>query len=184
MKIVQALTAVVIAIPLAGFVGAGSNSDVIPGAKDTFPTVTGINLLGDEVRLPGGFEGDLNLVVIGFVQEHQKDIDTWIAALPDLEVARPSLRLYEVPVIYRASAPFRLWVNNGMHYGIPDPVARKRTITVYTDQKKFVESVGVTGFDRIHALLVDNSGRIIWRGQGGANPESLSALKSKLKSSE
>ena len=182
MKIIQALIVGAVAIPLAGFVGAGSNSDVIPGGKDTFPRVTGINLLGDEVRLPDGFEGDINLVVVGFVQEHQKDIDTWIAALPGLLAAGSSLRLYEVPVIYRASAPFRLWVNNGMHYGIPDPVARKRTITVYADQGKFVESVGASGLDRIHALLVDKSGRIIWRTQGPADPTSIAELTSLLKS--
>lgn len=151
---------------LSGCVGAGSNSPVEPLSPDRFPKVEGLNLLGEEVALPAGFEGAANLVSMGFVHRHQDDIDSWIAALPDLQGAAPGLRFYEVPVIYEAGPLFRWWLNNGMRIGVVEEDARRRTVTVYTDRDRFVDAVDLPDIEQIHTLLLDRDGRIVWRGQG------------------
>ena len=151
---------------LTGCVGAGDNSPVEPVAADRFPKVTGLNLLGEEIALPDGFKGEANLVSMGFEHRHQDDINTWIAVLPELEAAEPSLRFYEVPVIYEAGPLFRWWLNNGMRIGVVEEEARRRTITVYTDRDQFTEAVGIPGIERIHTLLLDGDGRIVWREAG------------------
>lgn len=178
MSLLRILAVLLLVTTLTGFIGAGSNSDVVvaPGQRNVFPSVSGINLVGEPVALPRGFEGHLNLVVLGFEMEQQKDVDTWIAALDGIRSSLPGLEFYEVPVINAGSAAFRFWVNNGMHFGILDLEARKRTITIYVDRSKFNSIVGVGDIDRIYALLVDNTGRILWRGEGPASAQSIAEL--------
>lgn len=151
---------------LSGCIGAGGNSAVEPLDTDRFPMVTGISLLGDEVTLPGGFEGKVNLVSMGFERGHQNDIDTWIEALPAMQRDAPALRFYEVPVIYEAGPLFRWWLNNGMRIGVVDEAARRRTITVYTDRERFKDAVRLEDIEEIQTLLLDREGRIVSRWAG------------------
>ena len=68
-----------------------------------------------------------------------------------------------------------------MRRGIPDPVARDRTITVYTDQQRFSETMRMP-LDRIHVLLVRNSdGAILWRTQGPASERAVAALSEQVR---
>jgi hypothetical protein len=178
MRFLRAIAAVLVAAFLSGFIGAGSNSDVVvaPGQRNAFPLVSGINLVGEIVDLPAGFEGPVNLVVLGFEMDQQPDIDTWTEAYERMRNTFPSLRFYEVPVIGAGSAAFRLWVNNGMHLGILEEDARKRTITIYVDRGKFNAAVGVGTVESIYALLVDRSGRILWRAEGRAGESGVKDL--------
>ena len=180
MAFLQTLAVLTMAFFLSGCIGAGSNSPVAQGAANTFPDVTGINLHGEAVRLPGDLDSDRSLVVVAYVQEHQRDVDTWIAALPRLQAADPAVRLYEVPAIGRSTAPFRLWLNNVMRAGIPAPEARARTVTIYVDLDAFDRALGIPSRDRIHALLLDGDGAILWRTEGAATPETVAALTGRL----
>lgn len=159
---------------LPGCIGAGTNSALrtVPAG---FPEVTGIDLEGREVRLPSGLAGSPRIVVVAFERRQQADVDTWIRAVEPLLAARPDARFYEVPVIGSSSAPFRLWVNNGMRAGIPDEAARRRTITVYTDRDGFLAALGARR-ESITTLLVDAGGRIAWRADGPADPEKVASL--------
>lgn len=162
------------ALLLSGCIGAGSNTGVEPLAADRFPKVTGISLLGDEVTLPKGFEGELNLVSMGFVQAHQDDINVWIEALPRLEADLPGLRFYEVPVIYEAGPLFRWWLNNGMRIGVVEEEARRRTITIYTDRDSFTDALKLPDIERIHTVLLNAEGDVLWRAAGPPDDASLS----------
>lgn len=161
---------------LIGCIGAGSNTPVTPLAPEQFPSLQGISLLGEQVALPAGFEGDINLVSMGFVRGHQEDINSWIDIIPDLTQAFPELRFYEVPVIYEAGPLFRWWLNNGMRIGVVDEDARRRTITVYTDRDQFSQAVGLSDLDRITTVLLDDEARIVWRQSGPITPEAKQDL--------
>lgn len=169
---------------LVGCIGAGSNTPVTPLDPDRFPRLQGISLLGDDVALPEGFEGGINLVSMGFVQGHQQDINSWIDIVPELTDSYPSLRFYEVPVIYEAGPLFRWWLNNGMRIGVVEEEARRRTITVYTDRDEFSRAIGLSDLDAIQTLLLDAEGRIFWRRagplSGDAKRELIDAIQSHL----
>ena len=53
-----------------------------------------------------------------------------------------------------------------MRGGIADRQQRARTITLYLDKEPFKKAMGVGPEDRIYALLVDKTGRILWRAEG------------------
>jgi hypothetical protein len=131
-----------------------------------FPSVTGSNLQRRKLDLPEGFEGELNLVLIAFQQWQQSQVDTWIPFAKQLEEAHPGLRYYELPTIQRLNALARTFINEGMRAGIPDPVARERTITLYVDKNAFKQALQLSREDDIYVLLLDREGRVLWRAEG------------------
>ncbi len=169
------------ALSLTGCIGAGRVSEVGPATEPgaAFPSVAGINLKGEEILLPQGFAGRLNLVAVAFEREQQADVDTWIGASEGLG-SGADLRFYEVPTIFEAGAVFRLWVNNGMRAGIPAPEARARTITVYLDREAFLKTLAIPDMTSIHVFLLDDAGRVLWRTAGAATAEKLDELQRKL----
>ena len=58
------------------------------------------------------------------------------------------------------------FIDGGMRRGIPDAAVRAATITLYIDKAPFRESLRLPDEDRIYAVLVDQQGRVFWRGEG------------------
>jgi len=170
------------ALTLTGCIPAGLNSPIQSSgvAGVTFPSVVGIDLEGNEISLPSGLSGRRNLVAIAFEREHQPVVDTWIAGVEPLLAQDPEFRLYEVPTIYEGSILFRLWLNNAMHVGIPDQVARRRTITIYVDREQFNTALSIPDTSDVHLLLLNAESLIAWRSTGPATDEKLAALSQAL----
>jgi hypothetical protein len=131
-----------------------------------FPSVTGSNLQRRKLDLPEGFEGELNLVLVAFQQWQQRQVDTRIPFSKQLEEAHSLLRYYELPTIQRLNTLARTFINEGMRAGIPDPVARERTITLYVDKTAFKQALQLPREDDIYVLLLDRRGRVLWRAEG------------------
>ena len=141
-----------------------------------FPAVTGSNLQRKKLALPQDFQGELNLVLIAFQQWQQTRVDTWLPFARQLEEAHPGVRYYELPTIQRLNVLARTFINEGMRAGIPDPVARERTITLYLDKNVFREALQLHGEDDIYVMLVNRQGRVLWRGEGAFTPEKGESL--------
>ena len=145
-----------------------------------FPAVTGSNLQRKKLNLPQDFEGQHNLVLIAFQQWQQSQVDTWLPFARQLEETHPGVRYYELPTIRRLNALSRTFVNEGMRAGIPDPVARERTITIYLDKLAFRQALQLPGEDDIHVLLLDRQGRVLWRAEGAFTEEKGESLTATL----
>ena len=141
-----------------------------------FPSVTGSSLQRRKLDLPEGFDGELNLVLIAFQQWQQSQVDTWIPFAKQLENAHSGLRYYELPTIQRLNALARTFINEGMRAGIPDPVARERTITLYVDKNAFKQALQLPREDDIYVLLLDRQGRVLWRAEGTFTQEKGESL--------
>ena len=76
------------------------------------------------------------------------------------------------------------FLDRGMAAGIPDPAARARTITLYTDVRQFMKQLGIPSTSQIQALLLDRSGRVLWRSQGAFTPVKGEALLRALEGAE
>ena len=132
----------------------------------SFPTVTGSNLLRQKMNLPVDFSGELNIVMIPFQQWHQRLVDTWIPFARQVEQTNPQVRYYELPTIYKMNWLSQVFLNEGMRAGIPDPLSRERTITLYLDKGPFKQALELPHEDDIYILLVDRQGKVLWREQG------------------
>ena len=157
-------------------IGAGENSKVEASKNSHFPKITGIDLDGKRQELPAIFKNKFNLVIIAFKREQQAEVDTWINAIEPILKENSNLSFYEIPLIYELSTFSRMWVNNGMRFGIPDEVARKRTITVYTNREEFFRITKMKK-DEIYALLIDSNGKILWKTEGIANNANIATVK-------
>ena len=157
-------------------IGSGDISPIKDNGTSHFPGLVGIDLHGKEKIIPDSFSGNLNVIVVGFLREHQDPINTWIPEVEALMAETPGLAFYEVPLIYKINPAYRTWINNGMRMGIPDDAARSRTITVYTDREKFLQVTNMQP-DRIYVLLLDKAGKILWRAEGPVTAKNLNSLK-------
>jgi hypothetical protein len=99
-----------------------------------FPTVSGSNLLRQKITQPQDFQGKLNLVFIPFEQWHQTEVNSWMPLALELEKKFERLVYYELPTIQSRGSFSRIFINEGMRAGIPDPKTRERTITLYLDK--------------------------------------------------
>ena len=146
-----------------------------------FPNVSGSNLQRQQLTLPQDFQGERNLVFVAFEQWQQTQVDTWIPFARQLEESYPAVRYYELPTIRRLNTLARTFINEGMRAGIPDLVARERTITLYLDKKRFREALQLPGEDDIYVLLLDRQGRVLWRAEGAFTPDKGESLASAIR---
>ena len=63
-----------------------------------------------------------------------------------------------------------------MRRGIPDQQARESTITLYIDKDPFRAEMGIPDEQTIYVLLLDATGRVIWRTEGAHADEKGNAL--------
>jgi hypothetical protein len=138
----------------------------VPIPATVFPAVRASNLNGRAVDLPGGFEGERNLVVLAFQREHQALVASWLPAIDNLLARYADLCFYELPIIRRGNPLFRAWLDGAMRTGIPDRQARDHTITLYLDKAAFRQALNLPHEETIYILVLDRGGHVRWRGQG------------------
>lgn len=143
----------------------------------TFPTVSGSNLLREKLTLPQDFQGRLNLVFIPFEQWHQREVDSWGALAEELEKQFDGLVYYELPTIQSRNTFYKMFINEGMRAGIPNPKTRERTITLYLDKADFRSALDMKDEQHIYILLVDRQGKEFFRARGPYSPEAEAALR-------
>lgn len=131
-----------------------------------FPTVRGTSLTDAELALPRDLEGELNLLAIAFHRGHQKEVDTWIPLFRELESTAPGLAGYEIPTISGSWRPLRWFIDGGMKSAIPDPLTRRRTVTVYGDVSRVTGALGLPDRERIAVVLIDREGEVFWMARG------------------
>ncbi|MGD2148505.1 MAG: hypothetical protein PVH41_17555 [Anaerolineae bacterium] len=145
-----------------------------------FPAVTAQNLARETFELPGDFEGEYNLCLIAFRRWHQPLINSWIPLARHLEETHTSFRYYEFPVIRRVHPLYQSFIDQGMRAGIPDRVARHKTITLYTKKAAFRQPLDIRDEDEIHLRLVDRAGAVHWSETGSLTQEAANSLTETL----
>ena len=159
---------------------AGLKKRLAPARADGLGPLSGRALDGRSYELPGDLPKPYNLLIVAFRREQQAVVDQWLPWLTELERGRADVAVYELPVLSSSYRPARRLIDGGMTRGIPDPAARGRTITVYTDVQKVVENLGLKGTDTIAVLVVERAGRILARELGGFEQDKAERLATAL----
>jgi hypothetical protein len=149
-----------------------------------FPQASGVNLERRRLVLPGDFEGQVNVVFVAFQQWQQGEVNTWIPAARQLEATYEGVRYYELPVIRPLNRLAQAFINSGMRAGIPDRLARERTITLYLRKEPFRQALDMSDEEHIYILLTDREGKVLWRERGVYAPDKGAALEKALKEAE
>lgn len=146
------------------------------GEKMIFPTVHGSNLLRQKRTLPRDFQGEVNIVFVPFQQWQQSEVNSWVPWIMEMEAKHPGVVYYELPTIENRNIVFQTFINEGMRAGIPNPLTRERTITLYLNKADFQKSLDMPDEEHIYVLLIDNEGNVINRLRGGFTEESGKTL--------
>lgn len=141
-----------------------------------FPRLRGESLSRRRMSVPRDLEGDINLVLVAFRMRHQRDVDRWLHDLGDIEKRVEGLAIYEVPLLIRYPRFYRRWIDDGMRSGIPDPNTRARTITVYTNRRRFLGLVDLPDESQLMVTLLDNDGAMLWTHVGAPSEPAIDEL--------
>jgi hypothetical protein len=141
-----------------------------------FPPVTSWNLDKEKVTLPGGLEGETNLLILSFALEQKKDVDTWMTAAEALQHSNFQFRYYQLPVAERENFIFRWWETSSMRSDETDPVTWHWIVPLFVDRPKFLKDLDIPNQKQIVVLLVDRQGHILWRNSGAITDDKRAAL--------
>jgi hypothetical protein len=134
---------------------------------ERFPDVVGESLDGQDVNLPADLAGEKALLLVGYVQKTQFDIDRWLLGLLQSKVP---VRLVEVPTIEGLLPRLASgWIDDGMRSGIPQE-DWSSVVTVYRDASRITALTGETNPRNARILLLDEEGRVIWFHDRGYSP--------------
>lgn len=129
---------------------------------------------GEKVAIPEKFEGKNTLLLVGYVQRAQFDIDRWILGALQADI---NVEIVEVPTI-SGMLPQMVqgFIDNGMRSGIPKSDWGS-VVTVYEDASKIIAALGNERPQSAYAVLLDRQGRIVWTSNIGYSAAQILELK-------
>jgi hypothetical protein len=144
---------------------------------EPFPSVRGTALDGTEVALPAAVQGAPALLLIGFQQNTQFDLDRWLLGLSEAKVA---VRTFEVPTLPgMMPGLFSGFIDGGMRRGIPQE-DWGGVVTVYGDAKAIAQFVGNEDGLPGRVVLLDRDGRVAFFHDRGYSIATLRRLQEVL----
>lgn len=143
-------------------------------AGKRFPQISAKSLTGETVSIPDKLIGKPAILLIGYKQNAQFDIDRWILGILQADI---SAQVVELPTI-EGMMPRMVqdFIDNGMRKGIPKEDWAS-VITVYEDSPKIVEVIGNENPQNAHVVLLNKTGEIIWTANRGYSAQQILDLK-------
>jgi hypothetical protein len=150
----------------------------VPAPRDIlntpFPRVEGQNLNRKPVVLPDDFKGKNTLLLVGYVQAAQFDIDRWILGVLQADIP---VEIVEVPTIAgMLPKVVQGFIDNGMRSGIPKSDWAS-VVTVYQDAPKIIQALGNDRPKSSYAVLLNSKGMIVWSSNLGYSAAQVLELK-------
>ncbi len=143
-----------------------------------FPSISGESLEQSMVTIPSDFKADKTLLLIGYKQDSQFDIDRWLIGL---DMAGVTLPTYELPTIAgMAPRMFSTFIDNGMRKGIPKELWGG-VITIYEDGDAVQKFTGNESPNNSRVVLINSSGEILYFYDRGFSVDALNKLKENIK---
>ncbi|HTW48661.1 MAG TPA: hypothetical protein VMD92_11980 [Acidobacteriaceae bacterium] len=147
------------------------------GAKPAeFPSITSYSLDKQKVALPGGMEGQTDLLILSFALEQKKDVDSWLPAAQALQHSNFQFRYYQLPIFTRENFVFRWWETSSMRSDETDPVTWHWIVPLFVDREKFRRDLDIPNDKQVVVLLADRQGRILWRASGPMTDDKRASL--------
>lgn len=138
-------------------------SSVLPNRDPTgqiFPPVVGRTLEKKRIELPFALAGSPSVLLVGYRQRTQFDIDRWIMGLIQ---AKLNADIVEIPTIPGLVPSFVSgWINEGMRAGIPREDWGS-VVTLYgAAAKPVAELTGNENGQNARVIVLDRTGTIVW----------------------
>jgi len=138
------------------------------------PAMLGETLEKEIIQIPVEFSSPLTLLLVGYKQNAQFDIDRWLIAL---DMTETYIDTYELPAI-QGMLPrmFKTQINDGMRRGIPKELW-KGVITLYQDGDAMQAFTGNENGNNTRVILINNRGKILHFYDRGFSVAALNELR-------
>jgi hypothetical protein len=170
----------IIMVLLIGFLFVGCSTTYINRnpVGEMFPTVSGESLEKVEVEMPKYFEGSKTILLLGYKQDSQFDIDRWLIGL---DQTKTEAKVYELPTI-QGMFPrmFSTLIDNGMRKGIPKELWGG-VITIYKDGATVQEFTGNENGNNARVLVIDETGKVVYFYDRGFSVSALNNVNALIK---
>ena len=144
---------------------------------EKFPSVSGESLEKEEIKMPEYFKDSKVILLLGYKQDSQFDIDRWLIGL---DQTNTTLKTYEIPTIQGLfPRMFSTFIDEGMRRGIPKELWGG-VITVYSDGAELQEFTGNENPNNARVLLLDEDGKVIYFFDRGFSVFALNELREKI----
>jgi hypothetical protein len=140
---------------------------------EKFPNVSAKKLTGETIIVPDVFFGERHLIIVGYRQNAQFDIDRWLIGINQLGL---KVAITEMPTISgMIPGLISSQIDEGMKKGIPSSDWAS-VATVYEDADKIVNFLGNEKPNSAYLVLLDKSGNVVWKYKDGFSVTSLNEL--------
>lgn len=141
---------------------------------EKFPIVSGQSLTEEDHELPSFFEGSKVILLLGYKQDSQFDIDRWLIGL---DMTKTETKVFELPTIQGLfPRMFSTFIDNGMRSGIPKELWGG-VITIYADGSTIQEFTGNENPNNSRVMVLDKEGTIIYFYDRGFSVSALNKLR-------
>lgn len=146
-----------------------------------FPTVNGIRLDGSPVVLPRDLPGPATLLIVSFRDAQDLLSDQWARLIERLQSTYGhQLAALELPVVAKSLKLFGGLATLGIQSQVDTEAERERTLPIFVDKTVFCKTLHCSNQGDVYVFLVDQEGRIAWRGDGGLDMDTISDLESSV----
>ncbi len=141
---------------------------------DAFPSVQGKALSGESVDIPKAYAGAPVILMVGYLQETQFDLDRWTFGIMQ---AKPPVKAVEIPTI-PGLVPSMIsgWIDSGMRSGIPEEDWPAVVCVYGAPAQRIVELTGNQGGRNGRIVLLDAQGNVRWFHDRGFSAAKLAEL--------
>jgi hypothetical protein len=127
---------------------------------EAFPSVRGQSLEKERIEIPAAFAGGPAVLLIGYKQSAQFDIDRWLMGLMQADVNAQIVEIPTIPGLVPTIASG--WIDDGMRSGIPREDWGS-VITIYGRSAKPIAALtGTESGQRARIIVLDATGKIVW----------------------
>ncbi len=145
---------------------------------EMFPSVSGKSLEKKPISFPDSIAGKNVVLLLGYVQNAQFDIDRWLIGL---DMTQTQVDVFELPTI-QGMFPrfFKTQIDQGMRNGIPKQLW-KGVVTIYEDGEKVQKFTGNSNSNNARVILLDKNGTVAFFYDEGFSVAAMNSLRSTLK---
>ena len=133
---------------------------------ETMPQTAGETLSGQTVTLARAVRGQRVVLVAGFSRTGGEGTGAWVKAV-QTDPALKGVAVWQVALLAGVPGLFRGAIRNGMKKGMPEE-QQSRFVVLAQDEAAWRSYFGVTEDNAPYVLLLDGSGKVLWRGHGAA----------------
>ena len=144
---------------------------------EKFPEVTGQSLANKVVKFPEHVYGKNVVLLLGYIQNSQFDIDRWLIGL---DMTKTQVEVFELPTI-QGMLPrfFKTQIDEGMKKGIPKELW-SGVVTIYQDGERMQAFTGNINSNNARVILLNKKGKIEYFYDEGFSVTALNSLRERL----